>query len=406
MATFRYKARDSFSRPVSGTTVADNRDAAAKKLQELNYVPISIEEVHEAHFSSVLARFNQVVKPEEISAFTRQLYSLQKAGLPLLSSLESVIQQTNNRYFKAVIEDIASSIRGGLSFSESLKRHGRIFDGVYVAMIKAAESGGNIVVVLEQLVALIERDIDTRSRIKAATQYPVIAFVILCIGFLVVVTFVIPRFAAVYSQFQAALPLPTRILIGINLAIHKYWFILFPAVAALIYAFIRFINTGPGRTLWDNFKLKIPVLGPLVTMMIMSRFARVTAILMKSGVPILEVFDLVASTSGNVIISRAILGVKESVNQGKGISEPMKVSGLFPAGVIQMVAVGEQTGRIDQLLMSVADYYDTESGYMIKNLTTYIEPILIIVLGGMILVLALGIFMPMWNLMNLFKQPG
>jgi len=406
MPIFRYKARDSFSRSVSGTTTAESRDAAAKKLQELNYVPILIEETHEAHFSSVLARFSQGVKSEEVSVFTRQLYSLQKAGLPLLSSLESIAQQTNNKFFKAVIENVSSDIRGGLSFSDSLKKHGRIFDGVYIAMVKAAESGGNIVVVLEQLVALIERDIDTRSRIKAATQYPLIAFIILCIGFLVVVTFVIPRFAAVYSQFKAALPLPTRILIGINVAIHNYWFIFFPVTGAVIYAFIRFINTTPGRIIWDNFKLKIPVLGPLVTMMIMSRFARVTAILMKSGVPILEVFDLVASTTGNVIITRAILSVKESVNQGKGISEPMKVCGLFPPGVVQMVAVGEQTGRIDELLMSVADYYDTESGYMIKNLTTYIEPILIIVLGGMVLMLALGIFMPMWNLMNVFKQPG
>lgn len=404
MPTFRYKARDSFSRSVNGTTVADNRDAAAKKLQELGYIPISIEEVYEAAFDKILRQFKRV-RPEEVSAFTRQLYSLQKAGLPLLSSLESVAEQTSNRYFKAVINDISADISGGLSFSDAIKKHNRIFDGVYVAMIKAAESGGNLTGILERLVALIERDIDTRSRIKAATRYPIIAFCVLCAGFLIVVTFVIPRFAAVYSQFQTSLPIPTRILIWINLAIHKYWFIFIPAVIAAIIVFIRFINTNPGRAIWDNLKLKVPVLGKLTTMMVMSRFARITAILMKSGVPILEVFDLTANTSGNVIISRAILNVKESVNQGKGISEPMKVSGLFPAGVVQMVAVGEQTGRVDELLMSVADYYDTESGYMIKNLTTYIEPLLIIVLGGMVLVLALAIFLPMWNLIKLFR-PG
>ena len=402
MPNFKYKARDKFSRPVSGTTLADDKDSAARKLQELGYVPISIEEVRELGAAQILERFKRV-KLEEISAFTRQLYSLQKAGLPLLSSLEAVAQQTKNTYFKTVIEQVAVNIRGGLSFSSALKEFNRVFDNIYISMIKAAEAGGNLVGILERLTGLLEQEIDTRSRIKAATRYPILAFFVLCLGFLIIVTFVIPRFSAVYSQFNTPLPLPTRILIGISVAVRKFWFLFIVIAAGLIFAFIRFINSRIGRPLWDTLKLKVPVLGPLIKMLIMSRFARITAILMKSGVPILEVLDLVAQASGNIIISRAVLNIKESVNQGKGMSEPMKVSNLFPTAVVQMVAVGEQTGRVDELLTSVADYYDTESGYMIKNLTAYIEPALIVILAVMVLTMALAIFLPMWNLIRVFK---
>jgi MSHA biogenesis protein MshG len=304
---------------------------------------------------------------------------------------------------RSAVEEISRSIRGGLSFSAALKNHSQIFDDIYVSMVKAAETGGNLVEILEKLCALLERDIDTRSRIKAATRYPMLAFLTLCLGFLIVVTFVIPRFAAIYGQFNAELPLPTRVLIAISIALRKFWYLFILAAAGVVFAFVRFTRSSFGRPLWDNFKLKVPVVGKLMMMLVMSRFARVTAILMKSGVPILEVLDLVGGTSGNIIITRAIIQIKESITQGKGMSEPMKVGGLFPATVVQMVSVGEQTGRIDELLLNVADYYDTESTYLIKNLTTYIEPILILVLGAMVLVMALAIFLPMWNLIKIFR---
>jgi MSHA biogenesis protein MshG len=402
MADFRYRARDKFSQPVAGTVAAENEFAAAAKLQEMGYVPISLEPAAQGAGLDFLRALGGV-KLEEVNSFTRQLYSLQKAGLPLLSSLESVAQETPNKKLRSAVEEISRSIRGGLSFSAALKNHSQIFDDIYVSMVKAAETGGNLVEILEKLCALLERDIDTRSRIKAATRYPMLAFLTLCLGFLIVVTFVIPRFAAIYGQFNAELPLPTRVLIAISIALRKFWYLFILAAAGVVFAFVRFTRSSFGRPLWDNFKLKVPVVGKLMMMLVMSRFARVTAILMKSGVPILEVLDLVGGTSGNIIITRAIIQIKESITQGKGMSEPMKVGGLFPATVVQMVSVGEQTGRIDELLLNVADYYDTESTYLIKNLTTYIEPILILVLGAMVLVMALAIFLPMWNLIKIFR---
>jgi len=402
MPNYKYSARDNFAKLVSGTIEAQNQDEAAKKLQESGYFPLNISEARQV---KAFESFNIIrrVSPSELNIFTRQLYVVQKAALPLLASLESIALQIPNRYFKAVIEDLARQIRAGSSFSSALAKHSNIFDDIYVSMIRAAESSGGMVEILGRLSDLMEKDIDTRARIKASTRYPMIAFFVLCSGFLILVTFVIPRFASIYGQFNAALPLPTRILIAISMIIRKFWFLILLAMAAIIFGFKKFVNSTWGRLFWDNLKLKVPIFGPLITMLTLSRFARITAILMKSGVPILEVLDLVGKATGNAVIARAVNNIKDSVRQGKGLSEPMKLSGLFPATVVQMVYVGEQSGKMDELLSSVSDYYDSESGYMIKNLTAYIEPILIFALALMVLVMALAVFLPMWNLINVFK---
>ncbi len=402
MANFKYKARDKFSRLVQGQVIAETKDFAAKKLADMGYIPIFITETYDLGIEGILKRFRRV-ELQELSAFTRQLYSMQKAGLPLLSSLEALAEQAKNKYFKIIIEEISRDIKGGLSFSASLKNHSRIFNGIYIAMIKAAETSGNLAGILERLSVLLDQEIDTKSRIKTATSYSLLAFFVLCAAFFIVVIFVIPRFALIYSQFNTLLPLPTRILIALSVAIRKFWYLFILLAAAVIFGLKVFINSKIGRPIFDNFKLKAPVLGPLISLLIMARFSRIIAVLMESGVPILAALDLTANTSGNIIISRAILHIKESVNQGKGMSEPMKVSSLFPPSVIQMVATGEQTGRMGELLISAADYYDREASYMIRNLTTYIEPILIFVLGVMVLIMALAIFLPMWNLIKLFR---
>jgi len=404
MANFKYKARDKFSRAVSGVLSASNVDAVAKKLNEMGYLPISIDEILESGLGRVFKKW-QHIAPSELGIFTRQLYALQKAGLPVLSSLQVISESGKNKYFNSIITEIAGDIKGGLSLSESLKKYNQLFDTAYTSMIGAAETSGSMVEILERLTKLIEQEIDTQNRIKAATRYPIITFGVMCLAFMILIIFVIPRFAAIYSNFNAILPLPTRILIALNTLIQKFWYLFILGLGVFFFGFMRFINSKIGRPIFDNFKLKIPIFGPLISMLIMSRFARITAMLMKSGVPILEVLDLAANTSGNVIISRAILNIRENVNQGKGIAAPMKLCGLFPPIIVQMVSVGEQTGKVDELLLDVADYYDMESGYLIKNLVTYIEPVMISILAGMVLLMALAIFLPMWNLIKVFK-PG
>jgi len=403
MPNFKYKARDKFAKSITGVITADSEEDTANKLRGMGYTPISVSKASEVTTDKVMKKISSV-KLHELHIFTRQLYSLQKAGVNLVSSLQAISQQTESKYFKGIIEEVLRDVQGGSTLSQAFAKHPRAFDSIYTGMIKAAEASGRMIEVLERISALIEQEIRTRSNIKSATRYPIIAFCALCIGFLIVITFVVPRFASLYAQYSADLPLPTRIMITTNLAIRKFWYIFLIAGPLIVFAFKKFINSDRGRPIWDNFKLGVPVFGPLLLLILMSRFARVTAILIKSGIPILEVLNLVAASVGNTKIVRAIDHIKESVSQGKGIAGPMRVSGLFPPIVVQMVSIGEDTGSVDELLMGVADYYDQEIEYMIKNLTSYIEPLLILVLGTMVLIMALGIFMPMWNLMQLFKH--
>ena len=404
MINFKYKARDKFAKLVTGVISAKTKEDVAKKLKEMGYAPVSIVKVAEAKTRNIL-KGGRRVKLEELNAFTRQLYSLQKAGVPLLASLDAIAIQTKNRYFKVVIEESSLGIKGGLSFSQSLEKYKAVFGDIYIGMIKSAEAIGRMVEVLERLLALIDLEIKTRMKIKAATRYPMIALGVLCLGFLIIITFVIPRFATLYDKFNSPLPLPTRILININIVIKDFWYLVILVLGGLTVSFKWFIKSKIGRTFWDTFKLNVPIFGSLVSMLEMSRFTRVTAILIKSGVPILQILDLVAVSLKNSIIAQEIQKIKESVRQGQRMSEPMKISGLFPPVVIQMVAIGEQSGRVDELLFNAADYYDREIGYIINNLTTYIEPILIFILASMVLIMALGIFMPMWNLIKVIK-PG
>jgi type II secretory pathway component PulF len=226
----------------------------------------------------------------------------------------------------------------------------------------------------------------------------------LFIGFIVLTTAVVPRFAKLYEQFTARLPLPTLILIKINFIVRHYWWLLLILFIAFIFLFKKFISTAKGRYLWDNFKLKVPVFGPLTLKLVMSRFSRVTGTLMRSGVPLLEILELTREGVGNAVVAQTIDAIKTSVNEGKGMLEPIKLSGMFTPVVVQMVAVGEESGKLEDLLLHISDYYDSQIDYTINNLLTLIEPLLILILGIAVLFMALGIFLPMWNLMDLFRR--
>lgn len=404
MQTYQYKARDKFGKPISGSINADSQDAVAVKLKESGYVIISIKEQEkETPVAKVFARFRRIGFTE-LNMFTRQFYTLQKAGLTILSSLIALRDQTTNRAFKDVITQIAKDIEGGLTLSGALEKHPQIFSPIYINMIRSGETSGTLDGMLERLAVLGEHEEEIRIKIKAATRYPIIVVCSIIIGFLVLTTLVIPRFAKIYAQFTTKLPLPTQILLTIYYVLKNYWWLLIILVAASIFFFRKLINTKEGRFWWDGLKLKIPIFGPLMLKLYMSRFSRLTGILMHSGVPLLHIFDLTSAGVGNKILSQTLDNIKMSVNEGKGMSGPMKVSGVFPPIVVQMVSVGEQTGKVDELLLHVSDYYDSEINYTINNLASLIEPILIFVLGCGVLFMALGIFLPMWNLMNLFKK--
>ena len=406
MPTFRYKARDKYGALFTGTIDTAGRDEVAGQLDNLGYFPVLIEEVKEGIFSPDFFERFQVVHPQDMIVFSRQLATLISAGLPFIASFDALIEQTENKRLRKVITHVRKDVEGGSSLSDALAKHPDIFSNLYINMIRAGEAGGVLDEILERLASLAEHEAETRARIKSATRYPKIVIFSLVAAFIILVTFVIPKFAALYANFKVKLPLPTRILIGINYAVINYWHIVLISSITLVFLIRWYIRTEKGRVQLDSLKLKLPVFGPIFLKTAMSRFSRVFGTLTRSGLPILQTLEIVSNTVGNIIISRTVDNIRDSVRQGKGIVQPMRVSKVFPPVVIQMVAIGEESGRMEEMLMKVSDYYDTDVDYALRNLSSSIEPILLTVIGGVILFLALAIFLPWWNLINVFKGGG
>ncbi|MEI8175801.1 MAG: type II secretion system F family protein [Candidatus Omnitrophota bacterium] len=403
MSKIHYKARNKFGKLVTGVIADQPKDTIAKNLEAMGYVPVEITEVKHDWFSWFPGLFNRV-SSQERTHFTRQLATLQKAGIPIIQSFGALKKEITSEYFRSVIQLIITAIEEGNSLSSALAQHPAIFNDLYVNMVKAGEEAGNLNDMLERIAQLEEDEMIMRQRIQTATRYPMIVIGTLAAAFIVVVGFVLPKFSALFKGFKTALPLPTRILLGLSVFMRNYWILVLLAVVAAVIIFVRFINSARGRPVWDYFKLKVFIFGKLMLMITMSRFCRMTAVLLKSGLPILHILDLVKKTVGNVIVERAVDQIKASVLQGKGMGEPMRESKLFPPMVVQMVSIGEETGKIDELLMRAAEYYDTQVDYMLKNLTTLIEPLLIFSLGSIVLIMALAIFLPMWDMVQLFKR--
>lgn len=405
MLNYQYKARDKSGKLIQGVMVADSESVVAVKLGQMGYFPVDIQETgwELIKIKKTLGTFRRV-KFADLNMFTRHLYTLQKAGLPLLASLRALTAQSHEPVLKSAIEQILHDVEGGSDLSSALARHPLIFNALYVNMIKSGEVSGQIVEVLQRLATLGEHEEKIRMRISAAMRYPIMVVASLIIGFLILIAIVIPRFVDLYSKSAATLPLPTKILIGINFVITKFWWLMIIIAGIAAWGVRKFFSTNKGRLWKDSFILKVPIFGPLILKLIMSRFCRITATLMRSGVPILHILDLVSQTTGNGVVAKIIENIKTSVNEGKGMLAPMQASGFFPVIVTQMVAVGEETGKIDELLLHVSDYYDEQIDYTIQNLVSLIEPILIFVLGIGVLFMALGIFMPMWNMIYLFKK--
>ena len=403
MPLFHYKARDKFGALFEGTIETVNRELVATQLDGLGYIPVSITEEREGIFSpEFLQQFTRITPQDQI-IFSRQLATLISAGLPFIASFETLIEQTENPRLKKVIAKVKQDVEGGSTIADALERHPKVFSNLYVNMIRAGEAGGVLDEILNRLAFLAEHEAETRARVKAATRYPIIVIAATAIAFVVLMTFVVPRFVEIYANFKGTLPMPTRVLIWLNKFIKGYWYLIIGAIAGLIFGMRWYINTEAGRLQWDNIKIKLPIFGPIFLKLAMSRFSRIFATLNRSGLPILQTLDIVSATIGNKVISRVIDNVRDSARGGKGLVQPMRVSKVFPPIVTRMMAVGEETGNMDDMLVKISDYYDTEVEYAIKNLSTLIEPILIVIIGGMVLFLALGIFLPMWNMISLMK---
>ena len=403
MPTYKYRVRDKHGRAVSGLMGGASEKEVVENLKKMGYAPIEIKEQKPQKDILNIALFNRV-KDEDKVIFTRQIHTLLNAGVPLLTGLEAVSDQSAPGMLKDTISKIKADVEAGTSFSDALSKYPKVFSSLYVNMVKSGEASGKLDEVVKSLAEMGEYDIEIKSKIKAATRYPMLALGTLVVAFFVIVLFIVPKFAYFFSSFDMELPLPTRMLLALYRIVHDYWYFTLAGAVVLIVGFIKLINTPFGKPKWDMLKLKVPVFGPLLSKLCMSRFAKTTSILITSGIDMLTTLDLTAEIVGNVVLARAIRDIKDAVNQGKGLAEPMRVSKLFAPIVVQMVAIGEESGKLDELLLKTSEYYDQQVDYAMKNLTTLIEPILIFALGFMVLFVALGVFLPMWNMVQIVNH--
>lgn len=402
MKTFTYRVRDRRGKVIGGSIQGESAQAVTEALGKQGYFPMSVLESKPVDFS-FLDYFKPRVKKQDLNVFTRQLWTLQKTGLPLLTGLASLREQASSETFRKVIVQIIQDLEGGSSLSTALAKQPRVFEPVYVHMVRAGEASGKLDEIFYELSEMGEFEMRTRSKIQSATIYPMITLFSLSGAFIIVTTSVVPKFAGVFSNYGKALPAPTRLLLAVNDVVRHHTIELAAALGVLIFLF-RLYTSGPaGRYQLDLVKLKIPVIGKLIFYLQMSRFGKILSELLKTGVPILQSLQLVSDTLNNKVIERALVAIQRSVNEGKGMSSAMKNTRIFSPMVIQMVEVGENSGRTDELLSYVAEYYEDQANLIIKNFSTLIEPILLFILGGMVLLLALGVFMPVWDLVNVVR---
>ena len=406
MAKFIYRAKDQSGEDVQGEMDLATADMVATKLIAKGYMPISVLPKPEDIFEAISKYISSAtgVKAEELIIFTRQLASILSAGVPFLESLDAVSEQVQSKYFKDIVIAMRRDVEGGVSFSEALSKHKKVFNSIFISMVHSGEKAGILSEVLERLADLLERDFDNVQKIKSAMRYPIMVVGALVVAFAIIITFVVPQFSKLYSSFGTELPLPTKILIWLNYISVTYWYLIIAFLGAVFYALKRFLSTEYGIYLKDKVSISVPIFGPLIKKLILSRFTRMLSAMLKSGIPIIEALDISKDTLENRIMSDVVIKVKGEVVKGNGLAEPMRDAKIFPPLVVQMVAIGEKSGSMESMLTKVADYFDRDADYAIKNLTPLIEPLLILVLAFFVVLLALGVFLPMWDMVKLIKN--
>lgn len=403
MATFTYQAVDPGGKTVRSTIDAESEQLAIAKLQAMNYTVLDLGEAKASTGLFGLRRM-QRVKMNSLVVFSRQFATMVNAGVNILKCLDILEAQTRDPALKPVIREVRKDVVGGSSLTDALAKHPRVFSKLFVSMVRAAEAGGILDQILERLSTFLEKEMEITGRIKGAMVYPTVVL-IFAIGVVIAMfLFVLPTFKDIFRDFGQELPLITRALFAVSDVVRAWWFMI-PTLPLGAAWFLRwYYGTETGRWTLDQIKLRIPVIGELVQKMAISRFSRTFGTLVSSGVPVLRALEIVAETAGNVVIANAVNEARASVREGQKISAPLAASGLFPQMVTQMIDIGEETGRMSDMLIKVANFYDTEVDVAVKALTSLIEPALIIFLGGIVGFIVSSIMVPMFTMINALNQ--
>ncbi|ATC85189.1 type II secretion system F family protein [Pseudoalteromonas sp. NZS127_1] len=404
MQLYSYKAKDSKGVLVKGQLEASNQAGVADSLMKRQFIPISISLVETKNNIKIFDNlFVEKITLDDMIMFSRQMYSLLKAGIPIIRAMIGLADTTQNKEFKNVLMEVTRQLEQGRDLSSAMAIHNEVFSRLTVSMVMVGEGSGRLEDAFYQLAIYFEKEQETRKRIKAAMRYPTFVILALVAAMVILNIFVIPTFASMFAKFDAELPLMTQILIGTSSFFVNYWWLLLVMGIGAVFAWKRYLNTDAGRFKWDQYKLKIPFIGDILKRTLLARYSQSLAMVLRSGVPMTTGLSLTAHAVDNSYMEKAIITMRQDIEKGDSLLRASKSSELFSQLVLQMVAVGEETGRVDELLQEAADYYEREVDYDLRSLTAKIEPILTVFVAIMVLILALGIFMPMWNMMSAIK---
>ncbi|BCB25394.1 MSHA biogenesis protein MshG [Sulfurimicrobium lacus] len=402
MPFFAYKARNARGDLIEGIQEGADSAAVADMLFNNGVTPVEIAVSAKGpgtQGESLLERMQrQRITSVDVMLFSRQMYTLLKAGVPIMRALGGLQESTHNNSMKKVLQDTRESLDSGRELSAALRRHPEVFSSFYVSMLRVGEATGMLEEIFLRLFYYLEFEKSTRDQIKAAMRYPTFVVIAMTVAIMVINLFVIPAFAKVYKGFNAELPLMTRILIGASDFTVHYWPLMVAVVVGAAFAIRAYLRTPVGKYQWDRIKLRLPVVGSIIEKATLARFARSFALASRSGVPIVQGMGVVAQVVDNDFIARKVDDMREGVERGDSILRTAVATGVFTPVVLQMIAVGEETGSIDDLMQEIAEMYEREVAYEVANLSAKIEPILIVGLGILVLILALGVFLPIWDL--------
>ena len=401
--TYTYKVRDRSGNLVNGTLMADSEQLVLQRLREMGYTPLETPRKKSSGMNLEINLRPGRVKLKELSIFSRQFATMVNSGLPILRALAILADQTDSKELAKVLTEVRVDVEQGSSLSQAMAKHPKAFNDLYIAMVKSGETGGVLDDVMLRLADLIEGEVHLRQKIKSAMTYPIAVVSLVILIMAAMLLFVVPQFKSIYGQLGGTLPLPTRVLLSISDGVKKYWWILILLTVGFQQFLKRFKKTESGRARIDAFKLKVPVFGNLFHKTALSRFSSTLGMLLKSGVPILQALDIVTETVNNAVISRAVTDVQGSVKEGESIARPLAKHSVFPPMVVQMLAVGEETGAVDTMLEKVGQFYDSEVTATVDALTSLIEPLMIAIIGGCVGMAVIALYLPMFNVINLIK---
>ncbi|HVC14161.1 MAG TPA: type II secretion system F family protein [Acidimicrobiales bacterium] len=398
MATsFDYKVRDRSGNLIEGSLDGDNLGLVVTRLRSMGYLPVSVTPVSAGFRTEfVIPGVTDRIKGKDVAIFTRQFATMVDSGLSISRALSVLSAQIANKHFAKVIREVRDSVEAGRSLSEALSEHPKLFDELYVSMVRAGELGGSIDVVLKTVATQLEKQVALARKIRGAMAYPVVVVSVISLLFIAMMVLIVPVFKHLFQSLTAPLPVPTKIVIAISNTLAS-WHI-GVVVAVLVLAVIgvrRWIATEEGREKWDGWKLRPPIFGPLAHKAALARFSFTLSSLISSGVPVLEALDIVGRATGNAVMAKATTEIKRAVREGRSFADPMRTNPVFPQLVVQMVEVGEQTGALDDMLGKAAAYYQGEVDQTVDNLSSILEPLLVVVMGGVVGTVIISLYLPM-----------